>query len=548
MNNVDPFSAAFADACDNGLIVIDQSRNIVLWNVWLEKNSGITADKAIGNRLSRLYPDLGNSRLMRGIEAALANQSTTLLSHALNKKILPLPKPGEKNTWLEQSAIVHPFDKGDGNVFCLVQINDVSHVISREKHLRQAKEDALSANDEKTVLLEKMIAAQEVLKVNEERFRDFSKSSADWYWEMDSELRFSFFSDSFTPTTGVKQERLLGKTRREDGNPGVTKEEWQHHLSVLDAHVSFRNFVHPRKQSNGDTKWLLINGRPVHDLDGTFMGYRGTGVDITEKYNTEKALLQAKEKAEIANIAKSQFLANMSHELRTPLNAILGFSEAINLEIFGPLGSESYKEYANSIHTSGSHLLSLIDDILEMSKIETGRHALNVEPFDVSLLFRECHTLISEQASNGEVYIVEKKDEELPPVYADYRAIKQCFINLLTNAVKFTPRKGTVTLSAKATQKWYEIQVADTGIGVSKEDLPKLTQPFVQIERTQTARIHEGTGIGLTIAQSLVEMHGGKLTFESEVDVGTTVTILLPRGDVHVELSSFFPPMTGKIL
>lgn len=247
--------------------------------------------------------------------------------------------------------------------------------------------------------------------------------------------------------------------------------------------------------------------------------------------NTEKNLIHAKEAAEAANVAKTQFLANMSHELRTPLNAILGFSEMMKLQAFGPLGDDKYSEYAHDIHFSGSHLLSLINDVLQISKIEAGSHNLHMETFYVPEFVRECIVISNERAVQLGVSLVNEVPQDLGAILADRRAIQQCLINILSNAIKFTHENGMVTLCASKDARWFNFTITDTGIGIDENDLPKLAQPFTQIERAQTALIHEGTGLGLTITRNLVEMHGGVLIIDSELNVGTVVTIRLPRGE-----------------
>lgn len=260
----------------------------------------------------------------------------------------------------------------------------------------------------------------------------------------------------------------------------------------------------------------------------------------------EENLIQAKDEAETSNMAKTQFLATMSHELRTPLNAILGFSEIMKLQAFGPLGSSKYIEYASDIHFSGSHLLALINDILHISKIESGGHLLHIERFDVAECIDDCLTIVKDRALSVEVSLVNNIAGDLPRLFADRRAIHQCLLNLLSNAIKFTPDKGTVTLSARVSNQWFDLTVTDTGIGIADEDLPKLTHPFTQIERMQTARIHEGTGLGLTITRNLVEMHGGTLHIDSELGGGTAVTMRLPRGEVGNDVGPDVGPDLGN--
>lgn len=253
--------------------------------------------------------------------------------------------------------------------------------------------------------------------------------------------------------------------------------------------------------------------------------------EINERKRTEEDLIQAKLQAEAASKVKSEFLANMSHELRTPLNAIIGFSSMMEIEAHGPLGSDKYGEYLHDIQTSGSHLLKIIENILNMSNLESGSHRLHLESIEVFAMMSDCLSMTTEKATRKNIKLVNDTPRGAPPLFADQNAIKQCLLNLLSNAIKFTPDTGTVIINAVIAPRWYKITVSDTGIGIAKDDLHKLEQPFTQVERSKTALIHEGTGIGLAITRNLIEMHGGSLDIESEVGVGTTVTLCIPRGD-----------------
>jgi two-component system cell cycle sensor histidine kinase PleC len=243
--------------------------------------------------------------------------------------------------------------------------------------------------------------------------------------------------------------------------------------------------------------------------------------DLARKYEMEKV------RAEGANQAKSEFLANMSHELRTPLNAINGFSEIMLAEMFGPLGDGRYKVYAQDILNSGQHLLALINDILDMSKIEAGKMALSFEQVTVEDLAEEAGRLVRNRAEAAGLTLT----LELPPlpeIEADYRAVKQILLNLLSNAVKFTPRGGRVWISAERVEgDIVRIAVHDTGIGIAAEDLARLARPFEQIE-SQQAKTQQGTGLGLALSKALVEMHGGSLALESAPGQGTVASFSLP--------------------
>ncbi len=236
----------------------------------------------------------------------------------------------------------------------------------------------------------------------------------------------------------------------------------------------------------------------------------------------------AKEQAELADRSKSEFLANMSHELRTPLNAILGFSEVMGNATFGPLGNPKYEEYAKDINDSGRHLLDLINDILDLSKVESGTDELREENIEIHELVGPVMSLVKGRAMKGGDELETEVEDHLPMLRADERKLKQILVNLLTNAIKFTPPGGKVTLRAWCcVEDGYVFQVVDSGIGIALEDIPKALAPFQQIDSALN-RKYEGTGLGLPLAKRLVELHGGSLDLQSEVGVGTTVTARFP--------------------
>jgi len=244
-------------------------------------------------------------------------------------------------------------------------------------------------------------------------------------------------------------------------------------------------------------------------------------VELAENYEQEKI------RAEEANQSKSEFLANMSHELRTPLNAINGFSDIMKKEMFGPLGDPRYREYVNDILFSGQHLLSLINDILDMSKIEAGKMTLNTEPMIMSDMISQVLRIVRGRADENRLKLI-YESAQTPEIEADPRAVKQILLNLTTNAIKFTPEGGMVRISVEPKSAGLIIHVSDTGIGISKEDIARLAQPFEQID-SQHSRQHEGTGLGLALSKSLVELHGGNFQIDSVVGEGTTVTFTLPK-------------------
>ena len=250
--------------------------------------------------------------------------------------------------------------------------------------------------------------------------------------------------------------------------------------------------------------------------------------DITERKQGERARETALMEAEKANKAKSEFLATMSHELRTPLNAIIGFSEVLYGEYFGALGSSRYKEYAEDIKISGRHLLTLVNDILDLSAIEADEMVMHKKTFEIKEVMHDCSIIVKELATKKGITYTEELPDDPRPFYADPRAISQILINLLSNAIKFTPSGGTVSIKICAKETLHRICISDTGPGMVKSDIENLTKPFVrgQLDAQTT---QEGSGLGLAIVKSLVRLHGGTLNFESELGVGTQVYVELPN-------------------
>jgi PAS domain S-box-containing protein len=274
--------------------------------------------------------------------------------------------------------------------------------------------------------------------------------------------------------------------------------------------------------------WVNMNGHAVQGVEGEVLYFECSMYDITERRNAERALKQAMEQADFANRSKSEFLANMSHELRTPLNAIIGFSEIIKDQLFGPVGQPQYVEYARDIYDSGDLLLSLINDILDMSKIEAGKRALSESVLDVERTVHSVVRLVAARSKLGKLHMNVNVPRDLPALKAEEKAMKQILTNLLTNAIKFTPEGGTVNLTAGIdTRGRLAIRIEDSGIGMKPEDISVALAPFGQIE-SALSRKNQGTGLGLPLTKALVELHGGELTLESELGKGTAVTVALP--------------------
>lgn len=334
---------------------------------------------------------------------------------------------------------------------------------------------------------------------------------------------FGLPREFFTP--GIRFEDLLGAAMR--GN--VYDNAGEADGAIIERRLSEHREPHGETlQKLRGGRWILTRWRRANDSGVVYFH-----TDITQVKEQEQALRAAgeaeraaREQAEAANRAKSTFLATMSHELRTPLNAVIGFSEIIELETFGPVAPR-YREYGSLIVKSGRHLLKIINDILDIAKLQSGKTELHLESVDPATSMREATAMLSWKAKEVGVSLRCEPDECLPPIFVDVTRLRQILINLLSNALKFTPSGGMVSLRAHAGASDVLIEVADTGIGISPEDLPKALEPFGQIENALT-RTQDGTGLGLPLTKNLVESHGGVFEIESEVGKGTTVRIRLP--------------------
>lgn len=372
------------------------------------------------------------------------------------------------------------------------------------------------------------IKADQALRLAVERFTDVLEVSADWIWETDAEHRFTFISKRAYDLTGLTSGALIGMSRtellRENGGGGRGVAD---HMADLIARRPFQGFAYWTESPNG-RRCFSLSGKPLFDAKGRFIGYRGAGRDVTDRALIEEQLEDARRQAEAANNAKSEFLSTMSHELRTPLNAVIGFSEVIGDQLFGPVGHAKYLEYAKDIQASGRHLLDMINDILDISRIESGKLELADEPVALEEVVEQALQMIEARARQAGVRIETYLQTTLPTFVGDRRAMTQVLLNLLSNAVKFTPRGGRVAVSASiAPDGGVCMQVADTGVGIPAEDLSELMQPFVQANN-QTAASEGGAGLGLYLVKRLVQEQDGDFNLESEEGKGAVATITLP--------------------
>jgi PAS domain S-box-containing protein len=377
-------------------------------------------------------------------------------------------------------------------------------------------------------------AAEEALRESEARLSKAAEMAKIGYWVWDEiEDMAVYCSDELAKMYGVASGAdlvALTSSPAADLNWVHPEDRERVEQVIRTAKEKKRGFEIEHRIINlkGEIRNLHVIEEPVFDEQGRLIRSSGTTQDISERRAVEEAMLAVMNEAEIANRTKSEFLAIMSHELRTPLNAIIGFSEILKDETLCPVGSTTYRDYAFDINESGQHLLALINDILDLSKIQSGTDELHEESIDIPEIVNAVMKLVMGLAQTGNVELELDVSDDIPVLLADELKVKQILLNLLSNAIKFTPVGGKVTLKIWSRAKsGYVFQVIDTGIGIAFEDIPKALAPFQQVD-SGLDRNHEGTGLGLPLAKSLVEMHGGYLDLQSEINLGTTVTVRFP--------------------
>ncbi len=401
----------------------------------------------------------------------------------------------------------------------------------------------------------------DTLRESEDRYRDIVENVGDLIQTVGPDGRYQFVNKAWKQVLGYDNEDLetltFADVVREDHLPRC-----QEIFEALGRGESFENLEVIFKAK--DSREVTVEGCIGSRLEnGEMIHSRAIFRDITERKLHEEAQLASKyalqdrvselemvqdkmekqgarlvgmaedldkahDEAEAANRAKTEFLATMSHELRTPLNAIIGFSEIIETETLGPVGNVKYRDYASDIHVSGHHLLDLINDILDLSKVESGLDEIHEEAIEIPELAHSVWRLIQQPAEQQGVRLVLELPEDPPALYADQRKLKQILVNLMSNAIKFTEAGGTVTMNVWFRgDSGYVFQVVDTGIGIALTDIPKALSQFGQIQ-SDLNRQYQGSGLGLPLTKALVELHGGTLDLQSEVGVGTTVTVRFP--------------------
>jgi PAS domain S-box-containing protein len=383
------------------------------------------------------------------------------------------------------------------------------------------------------------VAAQKAQQITEAHYRLIAEHAHDIFARHSPEGLLTFLSPAAKDVLGVNPELMIGQDIGQFVHPD-DQQMFRDQSATLGVSADSIRMTFRITHLDGHYVWLESTVQAIYGgQDGEMIEAIAITRDISERKEYEQKLLDAREHAETANRSKSTFLANMSHELRTPLNAIIGFSEILKREMFGPLGDENYNDYAGLIFDSGSHLLDLINDILDMSKIEAGKMEISVEPIDIADIAQVCLKLIEVKSSPKKQQLIFNCTENLigKTAMGDMRATKQIFLNLLSNAVKFTGDGGTIHLDIRTVNDAVEIIVQDDGIGIDPEDISRLLMPFEQVVG-QSSLAEEGSGLGLALTKSFCELQGGTFRLESNSGKGTRAVVTLPTANQATHAAS----------
>ncbi|MEE8445869.1 MAG: PAS domain-containing protein, partial [Alphaproteobacteria bacterium] len=450
---------------------------------------------------------------------------------------------GTLEAWME---IIHPDDVGRYRSVLGAYLRGETKLYENEYRVRRTDgtyrwvhDRGLAVRDQKGQIVRMSGAvgditdrkqAEEALKESEERYELAMRGANEGHWDWDVDHDNFFLSPRAAALIGLgEDDEFSEKLWRDRVHPDDLQPYWDTIYAHLRGETETYTNEYRVRHRDGSYRWMRERGLALRGEDGRVYRMAGSVGDVTERKKAEEALRAAMEQAELDNRSKSEFLANMSHELRTPLNAVIGFAEIMEAGLFGPLGNPQYRDYCRDIKESGDHLLSLINDILDLSKIEAGKREIDEVRIDIAKAVASCLHLVSGRAEESGVLLENAVAASLPALLADERSLRQILLNLLSNAVKFTPAGGSVTVNAAVDDAGRMIiEVADTGIGIAKRDISKVLKPFGQVASSLT-RQQEGTGLGLPMAKSLVDLHGGELRIDSRKGCGTSVKIVFPR-------------------
>lgn len=376
--------------------------------------------------------------------------------------------------------------------------------------------------------IEERRRAERALSEAEKKYRNIVENAAGGIYQLTPEGLFLSANPAMARILGYDSpEQILREVRNANESIFIDNARRQVFYRDLEYKETIYNHEGQMRRRNGTVIWVNENARVVRDENGQVLFIEGSIEDITKRKESDAAIREAKMHSDMANRAKSEFLSNMSHELRTPLNSIIGFSEIIRDAAFGPVGQDIYKDYARDIHQSGKKLLRVINEILDISKIEAGERQLNEGIVNMSGVVDSALDMLAPKIESSRMRIA-KTMEGIPDVIGEELALKQVVVNLLSNAVKFTPDGGRVTIAAHVGRDGrFHLSITDTGIGLDEYEIKKALSPFGQLDNNLN-RSGSGTGLGLTLVDALVKIHGGEFELLSQKGIGTTANVILP--------------------
>ncbi len=371
------------------------------------------------------------------------------------------------------------------------------------------------------------LSAESHLQSHQQRFANLINAVPARIANLSSDLVYQFVNPAFAEGVGLPIDEIEGRTIQQV----LGENAWSNLRPYIERALNGETVSFETDLDLQDRKRLQVIAYYIPDRDpkGRITGMFAFIQDVTELKRRQHDLYLAMQAAEHANQAKSQFLASMSHELRTPLNAIMGFAEMIRMQITGGSNPQKQHEYAGDVLTSAQHLLSMVDDILDLSAIEGGKMTIDKQAVDLIEIFAECERSVRQQVERKGLALNISVPEAPPQLHADERAVRQVLLNILSNAIKYTPETGNIAADIREIDGFVVIQIADTGIGIAKERLERVTEAFSRAGH-EPYIADKGWGLGLSISKALIELHSGTMRIASELGQGTTVTITLPSG------------------
>lgn len=388
--------------------------------------------------------------------------------------------------------------------------------------------------------------AERALAEAEKKYRTIVENAAGGLYQLTPEGMYLSANPSMARILGYASvEEMLRDVKNAIGSVYPNKEEREAFINALTRAGQINGYETQVLKKDKTKIWVSENVRIVKDESQNILYIEGSMEDITKRKVAESSLRDAKVRSDMANRAKTEFIANMSHELRTPLNAIIGFSEIMKNQIMGPLGHEMYADYVNDIHKSGKGLLKTINEILDISKIEAGNRELNESEFSAEQAIIACMELQATKVQDKKI-IVTNNTKNLPNIIGEELAIKQVITNIYSNAIKFTPEAGRITLFSNFDHDGsFRLSISDTGIGLTRDEIQKALSPFGQIDNALD-RSGSGVGLGLTLSQSIMQLHGGNLEILSEKGIGTTVSMIFPADRIGADSKITKPQKTNE--